>query len=149
MLKIIKSLRWIWVVMMQSDVNHQAALGGLAGGEGLRTRAVGGAGSEAESREFPVVALSSQFKVCFPLSFFLLIRHMLWIRTVICFYWLADEKHGREKNVFTHLLKLPLGAVELGILFFDDSHSDSDIFFPLNLISQKRSLLNLEGRQSA
>lgn len=115
-----------------TDVNHQAGPGGLAGRgfedkSGGRGRQWGGA-KGISSCGF-TVSIQSLLSIEF---FFLSIRHMLWILTVICFYWLADEKHGREKTVFIHLLKLPLEALELEILFFylKDFYSDSDIFSP-------------------
>lgn len=74
---------------------------------------------------------------------------MLWILTVICFYWLADEKHGRGKKCFHPSVKVPPGGHRVEDFPFKDFYSDSEVFSPpLNLLTKKGSLLNLEGWQS-
>lgn len=65
----------------------------------------GGNQNKGEEREFPNVALS-QLMSAFHWHF--LITHMLWILTVICFYWLTDEKHAKKKEMFSSICSTSL-----------------------------------------
>lgn len=104
----------------------------------------GGNQNKGEEREFPNVA-SSQLMSAFHWHF--LITHMLWILTVICFYWLTDEKHAKKKKKRFHpCVKLPSWTIEfkcgfsLWLFFF--------FFFFFKLMNKKKSNLCLTSKVS-